>query len=1038
MTSWMNDAAVPNHNGAGFNHLNDNNVTGGMLDPSAFMTNPSSFDPSHIQNQQLQQRMQNGTMRNGSPAFNNPVYQTNQVIPSKRPRPREESFSTSPRQSAAMLPNSRSQTPQGSYPYPANSAPQNPAQQPPYSHLQNGTSNASPSPVMGHQIRPGGVPQRVSTASPHSFSPNPQQYPAQASPHSDHGGRSDTPGSSFPQNPGYTPGFQNFTPPPGRTSVPPQHSMPANMPQHLQNPQSQMFAQQNHQRPPGQMPNMDQHRAMYLSQQMRLQQAKQNNAMAAQQRPPGMNPMMQSPSPLQAQNGQFPPAMRQPGPMAGRPTNPDSFMKNLASFMQSQGKPLDMTPQVGDRKINIMMLYVAVSKFGGYRNVTASNGWSQICQAMQIPLENPSAPQILRGHYERYLLAFEEALQSNARQRAMMAGHMPGSQVSPTKQMNASQMQQTQQQYMLQQQAQQQHQIQQQQTPIKQMTQPQHTPTMNGFPTPQTTQLPMGQNHARNSMSRSIEVTPPQPGSAFPMPSPASTKHGSMTLPSPGMPSDPQAQQQPEVEPQVDLPDVFDPRTEKKLKAPTVREFQLPATSQTFGGVDVALVTQGGQELSKFKPNAPTVTEMGMIDIHALTMSLQSGIHGEVRLALDALALLSSDNRVQLDLRLCDDMVETLVECAEDQVEMLAENAAEVSDVMLVSSYEEVMRGCHVENESLYDVPEFGSLDYDLDRAVDRLICVTTILRNFSFLEPNQTRLATEVVIKFLSVVIRYLGTRNMLLRTNRNTLDFMKDVIIFLSNVSHAIELPRREQALCLLHFLLAFAPSPPPNNPESEIVCFAAFDPSIHRYLPPAVDSLAKLLARDEPNRGHYKTIFVSDVTSTPPYDLLTRAFALVISPIPDQKQDTKRGNFTPIVEARKPYLMQGMLAAEILSNLAPGPESGIARSWLMSEDGFSQHLSRLILTLCVDASVQMPQPRWHAPPKVPEDDSLLRIAAGGIAVLRTLAEKSRDPETMKFSIPAYALPAKETLLGALKIIHPKLQVVLRQLCAYAGLDT
>ena len=310
-------------------------------------------------------------------------------------------------------------------------------------------------------------------------------------------------------------------------------------------------------------------------------------------------------------------------------------------------------------------------------------------------------------------------------------------------------------------------------------------------------------------------------------------------------------------------------------------------------------------------------------------------------------------------------------------------------------------------------------------------------MRNLSFYESNHSSLADELVIKFLCIVIRYLGTRNMLLRTNQNTLDFMKDVIIFLSNLSQAIELPGREQALCLLHFLLAFAPCPPPNS-NSERVIFSPYDPAVHRYLPSAVDSLAKLLARDEPNRTHYKTIFASDVASSPPFDILTRTFALAISPIPDDKSDVKRGNLAPVVEARKSFLMQGMLAAEILSNLAPGYESGLAKSWLTSEDGFSQNLSRLVLSLCHETTPQIPHSRASAVPKGIEDEALLHIAMGGMAVLRRLAEKSRDPEDPKSIIPIPGLPARENLLSALEMRQPKLQGVLKQLCAYAGLGT
>jgi len=177
--------------------------------------------------------------------------------------------------------------------------------------------------------------------------------------------------------------------------------------------------------------------------------------------------------------------------------------------------------------------------------------------------------------------------------------------------------------------------------------------------------------------------------------------------------------------------------------------------------------------------------------------------------------------------------------------------------------------------------------------------------------------------------------------------------------------------------------------------------------------------------------------DVASTPPFDLLTRTFALAISGIPDEKQDSKRGNLMAIVESRKPFLMQGMLAAEILANLAPGYETGVAKSWLTSEDGFSQNLCRLILSLCLETTTAA-HPRAPAIPKGVEDDAILHITMGGVAVLRRLAEKSRDPENPVSNIPLSGLPAKERLLEALRIGQQKVKPVLKQLCAYAGLST
>ncbi|KAK2628945.1 hypothetical protein QTJ16_002048 [Diplocarpon rosae] len=1034
MSSWMNDQ---NHHGAGFNHL-DPNASSTMLDPSAFVNNQSALDAAQFQNQQLHQRMQNGGMRNGSgsPALNNAQYQTSSVIPSKRPRPREESLGTSPRQASGMLPNSRSQTPsQPQYPggFPQNNGtPQHAPQQIPYAHLQNGSANASPSPI----LRTGGVPQRVSTASPHPFSPAVQQFP-HASPSQSEQGRADTPGNGNPyaQNSGYAQGFaQNFTPVPGRTSAPPQSGTPQIQPPHSQPPQ--MYQQSQAQPQPGQprpQNALEQQKMLYQQMQMQ-QQMQQRNMMAARQGnlPPGAGPMAKGP--LQMPNGQFagmrpqqpppPPAQSRGGP------NPESFMKSLVSFMQQKQLPLDMNPVVGDRQITLITLYMTVVKFGGHKKVSQANGWHQVAHAMQFhEAQYPSAAQQLRAHYERNLGLFEEAWVVNQqRHRAAMMQQNPNvaQQMSPTKQMNPQAMQQSP--NFLQPQQVPPHHLQHQRdaqpAPAKQTHNAQQ-PSVNGFATPQQSQGPhpvAQQSHSRNSMSRSVNVTPPDNSPAFAMLSPGQgTKSGHMLAAQ----SDARGESLPPILTPVNLPDMLEP------KARVV---------DSYGGYELLSLANLGDTLKNVRPDFPKVDElgaMGTIDIHALTMSLQCGIHSEVRLALDTLTALTMSN-ARLDMRQCEDLVETIIDCAEVQIELLAENAAEVSDVMLISSYEDIARGCRFDHQGLRELPAFGSPEYELDRSVDRLICLTTILRNLSFEEVNHAILADELVIKFLCVVIRYLGTRNMLLRTNQNTMDFMKDVITFLSNLAQSIELPGREQALCLIHFLLAFAPCPPPNTMGAEsAVAFSSYDPAVHIYLPCAVDTLAKLLARDEPNRRHYKTIFASDVASLPPFDLLTRTFGLAISTIPDEKPDSKLGSSSlPVTESRKPSLMQGMLAAEILSNLAPGYETGIAKSWLTSEDGFSHKLGRLIVSLCLEAPPHTQHQRAPAFPKGADDDSLLHIIMCGIVVLQRLADKSTDPEDASSTIPLSGLPSKDSLLGALRVAHPRLQGVLRQLCAYSGL--
>jgi SWI/SNF chromatin-remodeling complex subunit SWI1 len=215
-----------------------------------------------------------------------------------------------------------------------------------------------------------------------------------------------------------------------------------------------------------------------------------------------------------------------------------------------------------------------------------------------------------------------------------------------------------------------------------------------------------------------------------------------------------------------------------------------------------------------------------------------------------------------------------------------------------------------------------------------------------------------------------------------------------------------------------------------------FTSYSPAIHRYLPPAVDTLAKLLARDDPNRAFYRAIFLSESNTNLPYDLLTRAFALAIAPIPDYN----RAMLQQAVEARRPILEQGLLAADILAQICPpGQEHALAKSWLASEDGFALSLLRLVCLLSPQANPMPPQAQRGGRGGVPHEDMLppfARITHRGMSVLRKLAEKAEAAGEDGGRLPLGVLPKKESLLGALLTVHIDGMIV-KELCAYAGLD-
>ncbi|KAH7138201.1 hypothetical protein B0J11DRAFT_9125 [Dendryphion nanum] len=926
---------------------------------------------------------------------------------------------------------------------------QTPSQQPQFG-FQPGFSH-TPSPTMQNQhFRPGQIaPQRMQTASPAQNPHGPQMSPmgfAQASPM----------GQGFDPNAG-----------------PPYAGV--QLSQNLQRQQQE--AQRRY--------------AMQIQQVNQHQQIGNLAAsnMAAQQRHhAGQMPGMMGQHPGMQRN-------MMPGQAPNMNIPPQAFLKNAQALNAQHGRNFTVQPQINGHAINLQLLYSFVLKGKGWAGVSQSQSWPRICMMMGIdPSQNPNAPAELSKIYQDNLGLYEQAWfvrqkslgQANQMQPQMGAMNP---QMSPTRpaipgaQNNAAAqqeyIQQLQRNRAMQHQAHQQRPSEppapQQQNFNQGMPQPQQiehtTPlqnnanlaNMNGRSTPQTDGKSPGApfDQHRKSMSQQIGPTP-TPNNV--------QRHASVTPGSAGK--------------AVEIPSaVVNKGIDKMIDGKTYKPTTRTLNRWTGLDFDAEQLNRNVDTLNFHRPNVPSLMEMGVVDIRALTMSIRSGLHAEARNSLDMLASLTHEQQITLELEKCEDLAEVLAEYAEDQLQILANDNPEVSDILDLTPYEDVYHNCQVEVSALQELPEFGTKAFDLLRTADRLLAITTIFRNLSFLEVNHGQLASLSVLKFFSNAIRLVGTRVLLLRTHTNTFDFMKDLITFFSNTSTKIVLPSKEDAYAILHFLCAFAPTPRPSVPVS----FTLYNPQTHRYLPSAVDSLAKLLARDDPNRSYYKQIFVNEASSSPPYDLLTRAFALAIAVIPDRT--TGKLHFTSetrindvrqiearIAEARKPYLMQGMLAADILASLAPGSESSLCRSWLESEDGWAASLLKFAMSLCsTDANMPQPQPDprmgRNQRPIDPDIQGFHLIVHRALSMLKRLGEKSKGTdvlvkgvqtnghkgnnyddddddddfdagmETLSFGgttwkVKADIVPKKETLLSAL--LTPSLDMrSLRQFCGIGYLD-
>lgn len=980
MNPWLSDSSLTPNNHVGF---------GGPMDAGmSFLQPPQTINPAQFQNPAFL----NGAGRTASPAFHNPVYQTNPVIPSKRAR--EDSLGTSPRQAPGGIPGSRSQTP-GQAPFPGynsqpNGAPPMSNAPTPFQHLQ-ATSNATPSPTISqlNQFNQNPGSQRVATASPSPFSP--QHVPPHASPAPDHGNRVGTPHD----NP------QNFMPngafPPGFSQPQFAQSMNHGMPQMGMSPQPNMVHQQQG------MNNAQRNYQMQLqaqARQMQIQaqaQARMNGTMGGNGPPPGPNPQMPP----------GPPSAFQPP----RPSNPEEFLRGLQTFMAARGRAVELNPTICGRQVQLLRLYAAVVKSGGSQRLTKMNQWAVLAQQFGFQGQQQiQAGQELQAYWLNNLAPYEAAWHHNQQKQRMAAQAaiqtQNQTQMSPTRDAHPPQ-------------------------------DPSHskTPSLNGQVIP-----PMQQANAHTfapSVSNHTQQEPPVTPQHRPS---ISRQFDSQQI---GVIQAHAQSQTPQKRPQTAVTKPLEPEIDlnKPLSRPIEDPFKpdiLP-TSRFHGPVNVDEVFIISQHITELKPVAPTARELGVIDVHALTMAIKSGLHAETRVALDTLVTLSTESSFQLALAECDDLMDALIDCAQDQVTYLADHAQSISDEISLVSYEDLIRQCRLDTEQLQDPPQFGTVLYDLERAADRLICITTLIRNFSFYEPNFGVLGQPEILKLLSTVIRQMGTTESFLRNNRNTLDFVKDVVIYLSNLSTSLELPGKEEALCILHFLLIFAPTPAPTSSANSKVSFTMYTPSLHKYMPSAVDSLAKLLAHDEPNRTYFKAIFAADCQSTPPYELLTRTFGLAISSVPASSPHTRT-----IIEARKPFLLQGMLAAEILAGLAPSSDHGLARSWLESDDGFAGNLLRLVSLL---SAVSVARTSQATPRHAPQPNNRINaeqdangysaMSNRAMAVLKILVQKSRTiGENGSIVVPLGVMPKKESLLGAMiqEDIDPG---ILRQLCVYAGLE-
>lgn len=988
-------------------------------------------DYNSLPSASLHQRLNDGSQRSQSPATaQNPAYNVNPVIPAKRSRVGEEEIdrNMSPKTMPGQFNSSRSQTP--SHPGFASSMSGMSNGQHPnaYQHLQNATSNgASPSPLA--QTQPFAQHGRPPTSN--AQSPHPNQNPS-------------GPSGMNPATSGRNLGQQAM-------NMGGQFGRAGNSGQQLPRPQqsSVQEAQQNYRL---QLERQQrQLNAAHPEAQNRTNMSSMspitnsNTGNAAAKISSGVSTTGQMPLNRQMMQGQ------NQGPQQQQKSSEETFLQSVTNYLSSRGQSLEPNPQICGRHVSYHQLFMAVNSSGLLNpGGESSDSWSLVAAKLGVtPAQFPSAPEEAKTLFNRNLMGFvrewmstvfkrkqqqnQQMMQQN-QQNQSQQGHQtnqgsvrPGGQLPPSA---AAQSLGRSQSGLMQgqgQQSSQQHGVSGQQThsmaqgspPTRHMNMPgkAHSPSVVGLSRQASLEQPPGQlENLKQSSSRATSRGQDMDGQVMVTPD-----RNSAAKKTRNMGSSPSAAP-----------------TQQELEHYHPRKRVFPANADNdHGGLAIDAIARLGEDLARAKPGVPELIEMGAIDLHALTMSVQSGIHGEMRYALDQLVGISNDPRLPFDLSDCDELLDALYDCADDQLEYLMDHCSAPANHVQFPKFEGLVAKALKESRDLLVTPPFASIDHELEHAADRLIAVSTILRNFSIPDSknNHDALIKPSSKTFIAAAIRKVGTRPNVLRTNRNLMDFMKDMVTLLSNISHRIELGTQDDASTILHFLLAFSPIDSPSLNDQEQLTFQTYDPKRHQYLPSAVDSLAKLFAvKYYPNRSFFKDIFSEDRAVGPESMLLTRVFALAIAPVPDRLSPAvipERGDMVRLAQERNPFLSQGMLAGDLLTTLLQSGDEKLARDWLSSADGWAPSLMELLMRLPLERDLT--HRRDHQGRIVDfEAGGCSVIAQRGLSMLRRLNEKVEKLDDQVFGVQ----PNREKVLGA-ACSNSFEAGSLKHLLAFAGFD-
>lgn len=144
---------------------------------------------------------------------------------------------------------------------------------------------------------------------------------------------------------------------------------------------------------------------------------------------------------------------------------------------------------------------------------------------------------------------------------------------------------------------------------------------------------------------------------------------------------------------------------------------------------------------------------------------------------------------------------------------------------------------------------------------IDQLSTISMILRNISFSDVNANVMCSSHLLKrYLSDLLWLVFVDNKKLLFERKLLNFKKDVMILLSNISHNLKLDSELDVMMLIMLGLSFGePKKVKSEDEEDIITYFEYSVNWGKYQSFGVDIFAKLLSLNHPNRSFIQAVML-----------------------------------------------------------------------------------------------------------------------------------------------------------------------------------